>query len=136
MDAQELIEATTRTWNERDRTGYLGLYTDDCEIIAPGFTGRGHEELGAFYDVEMTALPDNRITVLRTAVGDEARSSSRSRSSRAHTPGRSSAPTARSCPPPAGTCRRRSRWCTRCATGSWRRPGSTTTNWSSWRSWG
>jgi steroid delta-isomerase-like uncharacterized protein len=71
VDAQELIEATTRTWNERDRAGYLALYTDDCEISAPGFTGRGHEELGAFYDVQMTALPDNRITVLRTAVGDD-----------------------------------------------------------------
>jgi steroid delta-isomerase-like uncharacterized protein len=70
VDAQELIEATTRTWNERDRAGYLALYTDDCEITAPGFTGRGHEALGAFYDVQMTALPDNRITVLRTAVGD------------------------------------------------------------------
>jgi steroid delta-isomerase-like uncharacterized protein len=70
VDAQELIEATTRTWNERDRAGYLALYTDDCEITAPGFTGRGHEELGAFYDVQITALPDNRITVLRTAVGD------------------------------------------------------------------
>ena len=73
MDAQELIEATTRTWNERDRDGYLALYTDDCEIIAPGFTGRGHEDLGAFYDVQMTTLPDNRITVLRTAVGDGGR---------------------------------------------------------------
>jgi steroid delta-isomerase-like uncharacterized protein len=71
VDAQELIETTTRTWNERDRAGYLTLYTDDCEISAPGFTGRGHEDLGAFYDVQMTALPDNRITVLRTAVGDD-----------------------------------------------------------------
>ena len=70
MDATMLIEATTRTWNERDKDGYLALYTDDCEITAPGFTGRGHEDLGAFYDVQMTALPDNRITVLRTAVGD------------------------------------------------------------------
>jgi steroid delta-isomerase-like uncharacterized protein len=71
VDAQELIEATTRTWNERDRAGYLALYTDDCEISAPGFTGHGHEELGAFYDGQMTALPDNRITVFRTAVGDD-----------------------------------------------------------------
>lgn len=70
MDAQELIEATTSTWNARDREGYLALYTDDCEITAPGFTGHGHEDLGAFWDVQMTALPDNRITVLRTAVGD------------------------------------------------------------------
>jgi steroid delta-isomerase-like uncharacterized protein len=70
VDAQELIEATTSTWNARDREGYLALYTDDCEITAPGFTGHGHEDLGAFWDVQMTALPDNRITVLRTAVGD------------------------------------------------------------------
>jgi steroid delta-isomerase-like uncharacterized protein len=70
VDAQELIEATTSTWNARDREGYLALYTDDCEIAAPGFTGHGHEDLGAFWDVQMTALPDNRITVLRTAVGD------------------------------------------------------------------
>jgi steroid delta-isomerase-like uncharacterized protein len=70
VDAQELIEATTRTWNDRDKDGYLALYTDDCEITLPGFTGRGHEGLAEFYDVQMTALPDNRVTVLRTAVGD------------------------------------------------------------------
>ena len=70
MDAQELIEATTRTWNERDKDGYLALYTDDCEMTVPGFSGRGHEGLGQFWDVEMTALPDNKVTVLRTAVGD------------------------------------------------------------------
>jgi steroid delta-isomerase-like uncharacterized protein len=70
VNAEQLIEATTSTWNERDKDGYLALYTDDCEIVAPGFTGRGHEALSQFWDVQMTALPDNRITVLRTAVGD------------------------------------------------------------------
>src|SRR4051812_40844419 len=39
-------------------------------MTVPGFSGRGHEALGEFWDVEMTALPDNRVTVLRTAVGD------------------------------------------------------------------
>jgi ketosteroid isomerase-like protein len=66
---RELITATTDTWNARDREGYLALYTEDCEITAPGFTGRGHEALGTFWDVYMLAFPDNRISVLHVVGG-------------------------------------------------------------------
>jgi predicted ester cyclase len=67
---RDLVDATTETWNARDREGYLALYTDDCEITAPGFAGRGHEALGLYWDVYMTAFPDNRITVQRVLGGD------------------------------------------------------------------
>jgi steroid delta-isomerase-like uncharacterized protein len=72
MTTQDLVAATTETWNARDRDGYLALYTDDCEIIAPGFTGRGQEALAQFWDMYMSAFPDNRITVLRVVGGNGA----------------------------------------------------------------
>jgi ketosteroid isomerase-like protein len=70
MSTKDLIGATTETWNARDREGYLALYTDDCEIAASGFTGRGHDALGQWWEVYMTAFPDHRITVLRVVGGN------------------------------------------------------------------
>ena len=70
MDTRQLIEATTTAWNSRDREGYLALYSEDCEVTTPGFTGRGREALAEVWEQQMTALPDNRITVLRMAVGE------------------------------------------------------------------
>jgi steroid delta-isomerase-like uncharacterized protein len=70
VDTRELIEATTTAWNCRDREGYLALYSEDCEVRTPGFTGRGREALAQVWEQQMTALPDNRVTVLRTSVGE------------------------------------------------------------------
>ena len=68
MDALQLIEKTTDTWNNRDRDGYLACYAHDCEITAPGFEGKGHQAVNDFWDAYMIAFPDNRI-VLATTVG-------------------------------------------------------------------
>ncbi len=70
MDALQLIEKTTSTWNDRDRDGYLACYADDCEIITPGFVGKGHQAVNDFWDVYMTAFPDNRIVLATTLGGD------------------------------------------------------------------
>jgi ketosteroid isomerase-like protein len=67
---RDLIDATTDTWNARDRAGYLALYDEDCELTVPGFAGRGREAVGLFWDLNMNAFPDNRVSVLRVVGGD------------------------------------------------------------------
>jgi ketosteroid isomerase-like protein len=70
MDALQLIEQTTTTWNNRDRDGYFACYAEDCEITAPGFVGKGHQGVAEFWTAYMDAFPDNRI-VLTTTVGGQ-----------------------------------------------------------------
>lgn len=41
MDAVELVRTDTDLWNARDEEAYLRLFTEDCEPVAPGFTGKG-----------------------------------------------------------------------------------------------
>jgi steroid delta-isomerase-like uncharacterized protein len=65
VDSRDLIMATTEAWNGRDKDGYLALYTEDCEVRAPGFDGHGRADLAAYWDGYMVAFPDNRISVLR-----------------------------------------------------------------------
>ncbi|MEJ2887202.1 ester cyclase [Actinomycetospora aeridis] len=67
----DLVEATTRAWNDRDRAAYRDCYSPDAEVVAPGAIGTGHEALLALYDEIMASYPDNRITVERVvAQGD------------------------------------------------------------------
>jgi hypothetical protein len=70
MNAQQLIELTTNTWNERDLAGYRAAYHDDCEITAPGFVGKGQQGVAELWSAYMDAFPDNHITVLNAIVGD------------------------------------------------------------------
>jgi predicted ester cyclase len=68
----DLVELTTTTWNDRDRTGWRACYVEDCEMLAPGVVdGAGDAALLAFWDETMEAFPDNRITVAHVvAQGD------------------------------------------------------------------
>jgi steroid delta-isomerase-like uncharacterized protein len=67
----DLVELTTRTWNERDRDAYRDCYAEDAELVVPGSVGTGHEAVLAFWDENMAAFPDNRVTVqLVVAQGD------------------------------------------------------------------
>ena len=70
MDVTELIGATTDAWNRRDRAAYLSLYSEDCQITAPGFTGKGHDAVALLWEGNMTAFPDNRVEVLRVVGGN------------------------------------------------------------------
>lgn len=72
MDALQLIEKTTDTWNNRDRDGYLACYAEDCEITAPGLVGKGRQGVNDFWDAYMTAFPDNQV-VLTTIVSGRSR---------------------------------------------------------------
>jgi ketosteroid isomerase-like protein len=69
MDAQQLIQLTTDTWNDRDFDGYLAAHHEDCEITAPGFIGKGHQGVTEFWTVFMTAFPDNRVLLPHPVIG-------------------------------------------------------------------
>jgi ketosteroid isomerase-like protein len=64
----DLVEISTRLWNDRDRVGYRDCYTGDAELVAPGFGGKGHEAVLEFWDENMTGFPDNRVVVDRAVV--------------------------------------------------------------------
>jgi ketosteroid isomerase-like protein len=68
MDALQLIENTADSWNNRDRSGFVACYAEDCELTAPGFAGIGHQAVTEFWDAYMQAFPDNHV-VLTTLVG-------------------------------------------------------------------
>lgn len=63
MNGKQIVQSTADMWNDRDRDGFLGAYTDDCELTAPGWAGKGREALLEFWSLYMTAFPDNRITI-------------------------------------------------------------------------
>jgi ketosteroid isomerase-like protein len=69
MDAQQLIQLTTDTWNARDQDGYVAAHHEDCEITAPGFVGKGHGGVVEFWTAFMTAFPDNRVLLTRPIIG-------------------------------------------------------------------
>lgn len=69
MDAQQLIQLTTDTWNDRDQDGYVAAYHEDCDITAPGFVGKGHHGVVEFWTAFMTAFPDNRVVLAHPIIG-------------------------------------------------------------------
>lgn len=61
MDIRELSERGQDAWNARDEEGFVALYTADHEVVAPGFTGKGHQGVRDFWALWNGAFPDNRI---------------------------------------------------------------------------
>lgn len=78
MDAKQLAQRNADTWNARDREGFFATYTEDCEVTAPGFTGKGRQGLQEFWSLWMGAFPDNQVIVrLLVADGDNVAEESR-----------------------------------------------------------
>jgi steroid delta-isomerase-like uncharacterized protein len=67
----DMVEATTRAWNDRDRSAYRDCYAEDTELVAPGFGGKGHEAVLDFWDETMAGFPDNRVVVARVVSQDD-----------------------------------------------------------------
>jgi len=65
MEGKQLIQRGADTWNARDQEGFFGLYTDDCELAAPDWVGKGRQGLLEFWSLYMTAFPDNRVVIRR-----------------------------------------------------------------------
>jgi ketosteroid isomerase-like protein len=60
MDPKELIERGKDAWHARDQKGFFDTYTEDCELNAPGFTGKGRQGLQEFWSFWMDGFPDNK----------------------------------------------------------------------------
>jgi predicted ester cyclase len=63
VEPKELFQRSTDAWNARDLEGITATYTEDCELTAPGFTGKGHQGLQEFWSSYMDAFPDNQVRV-------------------------------------------------------------------------
>jgi uncharacterized protein (TIGR02246 family) len=63
VNPKELVQRGTDAWNARDQKGFFDTYTEDCEVTAPGFTGKGRQGLQEFWSLWMDAFPDNQARV-------------------------------------------------------------------------
>ena len=63
MDPKELVQRGADAWNARDFEGFIGTYTEDCEVTAPGFTGKGQQGLHEFWTAWNGAFPDNQVMI-------------------------------------------------------------------------
>jgi steroid delta-isomerase-like uncharacterized protein len=63
VDAKELVQRGADAWNSRDQDGFFATYADDCEVTAPGFTGKGRQGLTEFWTAWNGAFPDNQVIV-------------------------------------------------------------------------
>jgi len=70
VDLKELLRRSADDWNSRDQESYFAIYADDCEVTAPGFTGKGRQGLTEFWNAWHTGFSDNRVTV-RLAIADD-----------------------------------------------------------------
>jgi uncharacterized protein (TIGR02246 family) len=71
VDAKDLFQRSTDAWNSRDQEGFFATFADDCEVTAPGFTGKGRQGLTEFWNAWHAGFSDNQVTVrLMVADGD------------------------------------------------------------------
>ncbi|MFC4948122.1 ester cyclase [Pseudonocardia sp. GCM10023141] len=63
MTGTEIVQRSADAWNNRDRDAYLACYAEDCEFTTPHSTGKGPAAVIAFWEMQMTAFPDNRVRV-------------------------------------------------------------------------
>ena len=66
MDLVTLYHQANDAWNRHDRDAYVALYADDCEIVAPGSTGKGHQGVLDFWADSAGPFRDNRSTPRRS----------------------------------------------------------------------
>jgi hypothetical protein len=60
VDPKELLLHNTDAWDARER-GFFATCTEDCEVIAAGFTGEGGQGLREFWSLGIAAFPDNQL---------------------------------------------------------------------------
>lgn len=63
-DARSLLEQNIKTWNDHDSAGWVGEFSADAQVAAPGASGSGTEMVTMFYSIWQDAFPDNQIRVV------------------------------------------------------------------------
>ena len=106
MDPHELFERMIEAWNGHDGDGFVATFAEDCEISSPVLTGKGHDVVRQFWELYDGAFPDYQVVPQR--ISSRAKRSSRSRRSKARTPGHCAlrmAPRRSRRPGPGSSCR-------------------------------
>jgi hypothetical protein len=70
MDAKDLVQRGADAWNSKDQEGFFATYADDCEVTAPGFTGKGLRGLADFWNVWHSGFSDNQVTLRLVFAGN------------------------------------------------------------------
>jgi predicted ester cyclase len=65
MGLRELFEQMTEAWNAHEFDGVMTVFSEDCEITAPEFAGKGHQGVRDWWDSNERPFPDNQTVVHR-----------------------------------------------------------------------
>jgi predicted ester cyclase len=68
MGLRERFEQMTEAWNAHEFDGVVTAFSEDCEVTAPDFTGKGHQGLRDWWDYNEGPFPDNEVVVHRTVL--------------------------------------------------------------------
>ena len=86
MDLRDLFEQMIDAWNAHQFDGVVTAFSEDCEITAPDFSGKGHQGMRDWWDYNEGPFPTTSASC--TAPSWRATRSSRNRRTAAPTPGR------------------------------------------------
>jgi hypothetical protein len=62
-EARTLLEQNIKTWNDHDSSGWVGDFSPDADLAAPGVSGSGTDMVRMFYSIWQDAFPDNQVRV-------------------------------------------------------------------------
>jgi predicted ester cyclase len=63
-EARTLLEQNIKTWNDHDSVGWVGEFSSDAQLAAPGASGSGTEMARMFYSIWQDAFPDNQVRIV------------------------------------------------------------------------
>jgi steroid delta-isomerase-like uncharacterized protein len=64
QDESLVVDRAYETWNNGDVSGLKGLYAADADVVIPGASVRGREQVGALWGAFISAFPDGQLTEL------------------------------------------------------------------------
>jgi steroid delta-isomerase-like uncharacterized protein len=59
-----VVDRTYETWNSGDVSGLKELYAADADVVIPGATVQGRDQVGALWGAFISAFPDGQLTEL------------------------------------------------------------------------
>jgi hypothetical protein len=64
QDESLVVDRSYETWNSGDVSGLKDLYAADADVVIPGASVRGREQVGALWGAFISAFPDGQLTEL------------------------------------------------------------------------
>jgi steroid delta-isomerase-like uncharacterized protein len=62
-DARARLEQNIQHWNAHDSAAWVGDFSADAQVVAPGASGSGTEMVRTLYSTWQDAFPDNEVRV-------------------------------------------------------------------------